>query len=787
MAASILVAAVLGAGGAHGATSSTVVSADVPSATSLSTLGCPPNSAGVTDFGIVVPGTVTQTTADCTVTFGSSNDTASLRVTQADGTGSAMSHPTDAWTRHTGSSTRFSGVDSSGSTVWILGTTGVGVRRSQDSGATWGAAQTLSGAANTTAISVPSTSVAWASGDGTGSVWRTIDGNVGTPTWNQTTQPSGIAVRGIIATGANTAWVVGDAGAIRRTTDGGATAWTSQTWTDAAGGPGPAVTNLTGIDASDADSFVAFGSGGRVLATTDAGVNWRDISIGSSPSIIDVAIISDNVMVAVGYSGQIFQTSNATNATPTWTLRSTGIDSALEAVEVMDATNVVAVGHDGAVVRSSDAGVSWTADDADSSFMLADVTAVSASTLVAVGSGQNAKRSTNSGAAWTYVIDGANHYNDVSMTTEGVGWRVGSDGVIEKTANGGIAWTAQTSGTTADLFGVYAWSSLRAAAVGRWGTVMTTSNGGATWSARASGVTTILDEVDGVDTGSGWAVGPNGTILRTSDYGVSWTTQQTASGVILHDVFAISGTTAITTGASGAAYRTSDGVAWSNVVLPSGTSAVQALTGDRRSGTAFLVAATNVYRSVDNGATWQLRGVFGTTPSALEAASDTRLIIGQSGSSSYLSTDAGATWSAMSSGATSTHWVYAIDSVDRTTAVVVGDGALSGTTGSSSDIDNYVQNTSDWVADGTEAFGMCLRATTATPTWTPNATCDQTADGPHWKGVPVLTDPTAEVARTALNDGVRSASFRFGLRLSPSEPPGELSAGILFLVIAPAI
>ncbi|MCW2927341.1 MAG: repeat protein [Thermoleophilia bacterium] len=77
-----------GAGSA--ASSSTVIGATVPSATTLSTGGCGSNVPGITSFGAVLPNASVVTTADCVVTFGSSNDTSMLRMFQPDGNGDAM-------------------------------------------------------------------------------------------------------------------------------------------------------------------------------------------------------------------------------------------------------------------------------------------------------------------------------------------------------------------------------------------------------------------------------------------------------------------------------------------------------------------------------------------------------------------------------------------------------------------------------------------------------------------------------------------------------------------------
>ncbi|MCW2927063.1 MAG: hypothetical protein JWM86_1031 [Thermoleophilia bacterium] len=76
--------------GAHAASSATVVAATVPSATSIDVTGCPANTPGVTQLGSMLPGSVVATTVDCTVSFGSSNQTASLRMSEFDGGGRAM-------------------------------------------------------------------------------------------------------------------------------------------------------------------------------------------------------------------------------------------------------------------------------------------------------------------------------------------------------------------------------------------------------------------------------------------------------------------------------------------------------------------------------------------------------------------------------------------------------------------------------------------------------------------------------------------------------------------------
>jgi uncharacterized delta-60 repeat protein len=77
----------------RGAGASVVVSLDVASASTLNTTGCVVGSASLA-FGTVQPGTGAVTAA-CNLRFGSTNNTASLRIAQIDGRGAAMYRPFD--------------------------------------------------------------------------------------------------------------------------------------------------------------------------------------------------------------------------------------------------------------------------------------------------------------------------------------------------------------------------------------------------------------------------------------------------------------------------------------------------------------------------------------------------------------------------------------------------------------------------------------------------------------------------------------------------------------------
>lgn len=94
-ACALLVACALAAGvlerPAEGASSNVTVTFNIASMTSISLAGCP---AGARTLGTVLPGVPAVTSTDCTVQFGSSNDTSRLRLLQSDNSNTAMF----AWT-----------------------------------------------------------------------------------------------------------------------------------------------------------------------------------------------------------------------------------------------------------------------------------------------------------------------------------------------------------------------------------------------------------------------------------------------------------------------------------------------------------------------------------------------------------------------------------------------------------------------------------------------------------------------------------------------------------------
>ncbi len=104
-----------------------------------------------------------------------------------------------------------------------------------------------------------------------------------------------------------------------------------------------------------------------------------------------------------------------------------------------------------------------------------------------------------------------------------VGWVVGEDGIVMKSADGGDTWTRQKTGTRKNLFNVYPVDEQQVVAVGADGTILRTTDGGENWQVVKSPKDVSLFGIDFVDKNTGFAVGEFSTILATKDGGQSWT------------------------------------------------------------------------------------------------------------------------------------------------------------------------------------------------------------------------------------------------------------------------
>lgn len=308
---------------------------------------------------------------------------------------------------------------------------------------------------------------------------------------------------------------------------------------------------------------------------------------------------------AVGDFGTVLKT---TDAGATWSGLATGTTGALDRVAVIDADSVVVAG--GCTARRSDDGGAtfrrlpwWPSDSACPAPIAALAFPTDQRGYVVLVDGA-VWRTDDAGATWTGLagapVPGA---TDAAFTSPDAGVIATSAGFIFRTTDAGRSW-APASLAPHGLRGVDFLGTQIGFAVGEGATVLETLDGGATWIERSSDApltltsircATVLVCLATTDTGD--------RLLRTTDGGKTFKAIP-SSGDILTAAFA-AGSRAVAAGTTGATIVSADlGATWTPV-------------GGRLSGSLTVLRATSatlafaagragaVARTRDGGRNWQ--------------------------------------------------------------------------------------------------------------------------------------------------------------------------------------
>lgn len=231
---------------------------------------------------------------------------------------------------------------------------------------------------------------------------------------------------------------------------------------------------------------------------------------------------------------------------------------ALYAVD-FDGTSGVAVGERGAILRSADAGKTWTQDKTPTHLALLG-TAIQGEHRLIVGQSGTVLSARGAGA-WTPVDPGVEtRLLAVAMNARGVALAVGQFGTIVQSMDWGASWQPAapdwigifSDGIQPHLYSVDLAEDGTATVGGESGMILRRKLGEATqWRvlriARAnrdeaqdvaSDREASIFDLDLREDGIGYAVGQAGLILRTADGGETWTQVESGTGAILLGVVA---------------------------------------------------------------------------------------------------------------------------------------------------------------------------------------------------------------------------------------------------------
>ena len=186
------------------------------------------------------------------------------------------------------------------------------------------------------------------------------------------------------------------------------------------------------------------------------------------------------------------------------------------------------VGNFGKIIKSSNAGSSWTIQPTPARFSLQSVVAWNKDDAIAVGDNSTVVRTSDGGAHWLAVAgvpqvsEEFNKLLQAKISSDGTVWVVGEQGTVLVSRDKGATWTrvAPVQDTT---FNGLAISGDTVWVAGEFGTILVSQDVGATWTAQTSGTDSTLTAIQFSDASTGVAVGLDGTVLVTNDGGAQWT------------------------------------------------------------------------------------------------------------------------------------------------------------------------------------------------------------------------------------------------------------------------
>ncbi len=259
--------------------------------------------------------------------------------------------------------------------------------------------------------------------------------------------------------------------------------------------------------AFDGETGLAVGAFGTILQTVDGGGHWQALPAVTAQSLLGVEIRGP-VRLAVGQTGLILRQQ----ADGVWQTVASGTRERLLAVDANLGGRALIAGAFGTVLKSEDAGASWSRLAIDWNAWMepgtephvyaVDVDEQGVITLA--GEYGLILRSEDGGASWARVHSGDASLFALYLGEDGSGYAVGQSGKTLRSADHGRSWSEVDAGTTANLLGVWATPDGRVAATGMR-EIRYSADRGSTWKGVAE-----------ADAAHGWysgvAAGGNGGI-----------------------------------------------------------------------------------------------------------------------------------------------------------------------------------------------------------------------------------------------------------------------------------
>jgi photosystem II stability/assembly factor-like uncharacterized protein len=500
------------------------------------------------------------------------------------------------------------------------------------------------------------------------SIWRTENGGT---SWQAVANSLTHRLNGLAAATQSVVLIVGDAGTVLRSVDGGRSFTKSPTLTTAS----LLAVDILEINATSGFSAIVVGAGGVILGSRDGGSSFTASTSGTGQTLNAVRFRSSGGHVlAVGNGGTIVRSINFGS---TWSVTNSGVSASLYSV-AWAGSAAVAVGAGGTISRSTNLGGTWASVPFADSEDLLNVLSPGDGIFVISAQADYLYLSIDDGASFykrNYGVSGT--FSQIALRTPSALMAIhsGRAAIGEGTMRLLHTRPAKTSFRNIRSNNNYAATNI-ALAVGFNGSLYRSIDAGLNWYHIPLPTDDILYSVSIADQ-TAIAVGASGTAFLSTDQGQSWTkidtgTTNTLYGVVVFKQANPSLYNILAVGAAGTIrWSTNGGVSWKSPTYPTTTNDFNSVT--LKDSRGIIVGSSGViYRTTNAGQNWtSINSVVTNTLNSVHLFTSFNPIALAVGTSGVIlrSTNSGESWTQISSGVTSTLNAVALNA---TQAVIVG-------------------------------------------------------------------------------------------------------------------
>jgi len=259
------------------------------------------------------------------------------------------------------------------------------------------------------------------------------------------------------------------------------------------------------------------GNDGKILKTTNAGLNWIEKQSNTIQNLNDVVFADENTGYVCGDTGTVLKT---TDSGENWVILNSNVNVNLNSIDFLDLQTGLVVGKSGIILKTTNSGSEWVTVNSGVTSELFELNFPNTpnnNTGYIIDEIRTLK-STDRGNSWSLILNGGG--NGMYFVDSLTGYTTGGSGIILKTTNGSLNWVTQSGGVIDNLIGIFFIDKNNGYSVGNGGAVTKTTNGGTTWIPQTKLTNNNLKSVFFTDADNGYITGEFGTLIKTTNGGL---------------------------------------------------------------------------------------------------------------------------------------------------------------------------------------------------------------------------------------------------------------------------